>query len=116
MTNPDAACFTLVLDDGSEVPTMQEFRSALQKGSDEVKIDTLRKIIVSTVNGSSQVSSFHMVVLAHGLTLMHRTRLPTDSPTTLLSWIIHTLYHFCFQAHATYAHYSILLTIKKQNP
>ncbi|KAG8808107.1 coatomer subunit beta, partial [Serendipita sp. 401] len=47
-------CFTVVQDDGSEVPSSQELRSALEKGSDEVKIDTLRKIIISTLNGNDQ--------------------------------------------------------------
>ncbi|EJC98625.1 coatomer protein [Fomitiporia mediterranea MF3/22] len=54
MASPDAICHTIVFEDSSETPTTQELRSALQKGSDEVKIDTLRKIIVSTVNGNSQ--------------------------------------------------------------
>ena len=56
MASPDAICYTVVFEDSSETPTTQELRSALQKGSDEVKIDTLRKIIVSTINGNTQVS------------------------------------------------------------
>ena len=48
-------CFTVVQDDGSEIPSTQELRSALEKGSDEVKIETLRKIIVTTLNGNDQV-------------------------------------------------------------
>ena len=55
MASPDAICYTIVFEDSSETPTIQELRSALQKGSDEVKIDTLKKIIVSTINGNSQV-------------------------------------------------------------
>lgn len=47
-------CFTVVQDDGSEIPSTQELRSALEKGSDEVKIETLRKIIVTTLNGNDQ--------------------------------------------------------------
>ncbi|KAL5533600.1 hypothetical protein ACEPAG_60 [Sanghuangporus baumii] len=54
MASPDSICYTVVFEDSSETQTTQELRSALQKGSDEVKIDTLRKIIVSTVNGNSQ--------------------------------------------------------------
>lgn len=50
-------CFTVVVDDGSEIPSTQELRSALEKGSDEVKAETLRSIIVSTINGNDQVSS-----------------------------------------------------------
>ncbi|RPD65015.1 coatomer protein [Lentinus tigrinus ALCF2SS1-7] len=54
MASADASCYTLVFEDPSETPTTQELRSALQKGSDEVKFDTLRKIIVSTINGNPQ--------------------------------------------------------------
>ncbi|KAI0050610.1 coatomer beta subunit [Auriscalpium vulgare] len=54
MSNPEAACYTVVNEDSSELPSTQDLRTALQKGSDEVKIDTLRKIIVSTINGNSQ--------------------------------------------------------------
>jgi hypothetical protein len=51
----EQACYTVVQDDGSEVPSNQELRSALEKGSDELKIETLRKIIITTLNGNDQV-------------------------------------------------------------
>jgi len=54
MSSADANAFTVVYDDGGEVPSAQELRSLLEKGSDEVKIDTLRKIIVATLNGNAQ--------------------------------------------------------------
>lgn len=38
-------------DDTSSQPTVQELRTALEKGSDDVKLDVLRKVIVSTLNG-----------------------------------------------------------------
>lgn len=55
MAAAEAPCYTVVFDDSSETPSTQDLRSALQKGSDEVKVDTLRKIIVSTINGNPQV-------------------------------------------------------------
>ena len=55
MANSDANCFTVVWEDASEMPSTQELRQSLEKGTDEVKIDTLRKIIVATLNGSPQV-------------------------------------------------------------
>jgi len=55
MSSNDAYCFTHVFQDASEMPTTQELRQSLEKGSDEVKIETLRRIIVSTLNGSPQV-------------------------------------------------------------
>ncbi|THH18996.1 hypothetical protein EW146_g2085 [Bondarzewia mesenterica] len=56
MSNQEAFCYTVVYEDSSETPSTQDMRTALQKGSDEVKIDTLRKIIVSTINGNPQPS------------------------------------------------------------
>lgn len=50
-------CYTVVVDDGSEVPSTQELRSALEKGTDDVKIETLRKIIITTLNGNDLVRS-----------------------------------------------------------
>lgn len=55
-SSADTNCFTIVWEDASETPSTQEFRNALQKGSDEVKLDTLRRIITATLNGSPQVS------------------------------------------------------------
>ena len=54
MAPPEASCYTVIIEDGSETPSTSDLRSALQKGSDEVKIDTLKKIIVSTINGNPQ--------------------------------------------------------------
>lgn len=52
----EASCYTVVSEDSAEMPSTSDLRTALQKGSDEVKVDTLRKIIVSTINGNPQVS------------------------------------------------------------
>ena len=56
MASADASCYTLVVESSTETPTLQELRSGLEKGSDEVKIDTLRKILALTINGNPQVS------------------------------------------------------------
>ncbi|WVR08094.1 hypothetical protein IAU60_005140 [Kwoniella sp. DSM 27419] len=49
--NSSSTCYTIVHDDLIDAPTSQDLRNALQKGSDEVKLDTMRRIIVSTLNG-----------------------------------------------------------------
>ena len=49
-------CYTIVFESASESPSVSDLRSALEKGSDDVKIDTLRKLIVSTINGNPQAS------------------------------------------------------------
>ena len=55
MASPESVCYTIVFEDSSETPSVQELRSSLEKGSDEVKIEALRKIIVSTNNGNQLV-------------------------------------------------------------
>ncbi|KAF7359278.1 Coatomer subunit beta [Mycena sanguinolenta] len=54
MASSDSTCYTIVQDSPSEYPSAADLRRALEKGSDDVKIDTLRKIIVSTINGNAQ--------------------------------------------------------------
>ncbi|KAF8814026.1 coatomer protein [Phlegmacium glaucopus] len=54
MSSSDSSCYTIVFESSAEHPSVTELRSGLEKGSDEVKIDTLRKIIVSTINGNPQ--------------------------------------------------------------
>ncbi|KZT30989.1 coatomer protein [Neolentinus lepideus HHB14362 ss-1] len=54
MSSAEATCYTIVHEDFTESPTTQELRNALQKGSDEVKLETLRRIITSTINGNPQ--------------------------------------------------------------
>lgn len=58
MASSDPSCHTIVFESSSDYPSSQELRSALEKGSDEVKLETLRKIIVSTINGNHQASVF----------------------------------------------------------
>jgi len=54
--NPSSTCYTIIHDDLVDTPTSQDLRNALQKGSDEVKLETMRRIIVGTLNGQSHVS------------------------------------------------------------
>ncbi|CAK5279339.1 unnamed protein product [Mycena citricolor] len=54
MASSDSSCYTIVQENVAEYPSASDLRSALQKGSDDVKIDTLRKIIISTINGNPQ--------------------------------------------------------------
>lgn len=54
--DPSSTCYTIVHDDLADSPSSQDLRAALQKGSDEVKLETMRRIIVSTLNGQGHVS------------------------------------------------------------
>ena len=55
MASAEASSWTVISEDNTETPSTSDLRSALQKGSDDVKLDTLREIIVSTINGNHQV-------------------------------------------------------------
>jgi coatomer subunit beta len=48
-------CFTLVAEDPEALATSQDLRAALEKGTDELKLETLRRIIISTLNGQPHV-------------------------------------------------------------
>ncbi|KAI8461380.1 coatomer beta subunit [Phakopsora pachyrhizi] len=54
MANVSQACYTLVYDDAQDQYAPQDLRAALEKGTDELKLETLRRIIVSTLNGNPQ--------------------------------------------------------------
>ncbi|GAA6008702.1 hypothetical protein JCM10207_001691 [Rhodosporidiobolus poonsookiae] len=55
---PKQPCFTLVADDteltGGYSYQTSDLRAALEKGTDEVKLDTLRRIVTMTLNGQPQ--------------------------------------------------------------
>jgi vesicle coat complex subunit len=55
-----STCYTIIHDDLLDNPNSQDLRNALQKGSDEVKLETMRRIIVGTLNGQSYVSYVHL--------------------------------------------------------
>nr|ODN92299.1 coatomer beta subunit [Cryptococcus depauperatus CBS 7855] len=48
-----APCYTIIHDDLLDQPSLVDLRNALQKGSDEVKLETMRRIIISTLNGQN---------------------------------------------------------------
>lgn len=51
-----SVAFTLVAEGDAyeHQPSTQDLRIALEKGTDELKLDTLRRIVVSTLNGQPQ--------------------------------------------------------------
>ncbi|CEP18471.1 hypothetical protein [Parasitella parasitica] len=45
-------CYTLVYqDDATETPSIQDFQKAFEKGSDETRIETMKKLLVIMLNG-----------------------------------------------------------------
>jgi coatomer subunit beta len=57
MSSSESPCYSVVFEDNTEYPAIQDIRAALERGTEELKIETLRRIIVSTINGNPQVSS-----------------------------------------------------------
>jgi len=55
MTSTETSCYTVILNDGTEMPPTQDLRQALEKGTDEVKIETLRRIVIAVLNGTQMV-------------------------------------------------------------
>ncbi|ODV92275.1 hypothetical protein CANCADRAFT_84497 [Tortispora caseinolytica NRRL Y-17796] len=47
------ACYTVVRDLGSQQISVSEAKTNLEKGTDDVKIDTMRKILITMLNGDS---------------------------------------------------------------
>jgi coatomer subunit beta len=45
------SAYALVHQDSAEQWTMQEFKTALEKGSDDVKVETMKKILGVMLNG-----------------------------------------------------------------
>ncbi|KAI8983590.1 adaptin N terminal region-domain-containing protein [Pilobolus umbonatus] len=45
-------CYTLVYqDDATDIPSLQEFQRAFEKGPDETRIDTMKKLLIIMLNG-----------------------------------------------------------------
>lgn len=69
-SNTKELAFTLVAEDQQDtLATAQDLRAALEKGTDELKLDTLRRIIISTLNGQPQVSRVAISKHAHAVSV-----------------------------------------------
>ncbi|KAJ3826913.1 coatomer protein [Lentinula raphanica] len=56
MATAEQPCYTMIFESNAEYPSASELRTSLEKGSDDVKLEALRKIVVSTINGNPQPS------------------------------------------------------------
>lgn len=60
---PDPASYALIYGSApNDRPSAQEFKTLLEKGSDEVKIDTMKRLLVIMINGDS-ISQFLMHII-----------------------------------------------------
>ncbi|ORX92698.1 Coatomer, beta subunit [Basidiobolus meristosporus CBS 931.73] len=83
-------CYTVICtDDTSDQLSIQEFKSAFEKGSDEVKIETMRKLLITMLNGDpcNQL-------------LMHVIRFVMPSKNKALKKLLHFYWEICPKTNA----------------
>ncbi|KAJ3360838.1 coatomer subunit beta [Allomyces javanicus] len=62
----DTACYTVIRAlDSADAPTLESLRSALEKGSDDVKIATMKKLLRSMLNGEPYGTQLLMQVIRY---------------------------------------------------
>ena len=66
--------------EGVEQASVQDMRAALEKGSDDLRLDLLRRIVVGTLNGNTYVRSFGLLYRQSGF----RADLDAQQPTLLM--------------------------------
>lgn len=78
-------CYTLVhQDDATEQPTLQEFQRAFERGSDEVRIETMKKLLVIMLNGDPMEKL-----------LLHVIRCVVPSKNKQLKKLLHFYWEIC---------------------
>ncbi|ORY92240.1 adaptin N terminal region-domain-containing protein [Syncephalastrum racemosum] len=78
-------CYTLVhQDDATEQPTLQDFQRALEKGSDEVRIQTMQKLLTIMLNGDPMEKL-----------LLHVIRFVLPSKNKQLKKLLHFYWEIC---------------------
>ncbi|CAG8560860.1 19811_t:CDS:10 [Cetraspora pellucida] len=78
-------CYTIIhQDDSLDQPSLQELKTALEKGSEEAKIDTMKKILVTMLNGDP----FPQL-------LMHVIRFVMPSKNKTLKKLLHFYWEIC---------------------
>ncbi|PKC13486.1 putative SEC26-coatomer complex beta chain of secretory pathway vesicles [Rhizophagus irregularis] len=78
-------CYTIIhQDDSSDQPSLQELKTALEKGSEEAKIETMKKILVTMLNGEPLPQI-----------LMHVIRFVMPSKSKALKKLLHFYWEIC---------------------
>ncbi|CAG8736593.1 15695_t:CDS:10, partial [Gigaspora margarita] len=78
-------CYTIIhQDDSLDQPSLQELKTALEKGSEEAKIDTMKKILVTMLNGDPLPQI-----------LMHVIRFVMPSKNKTLKKLLHFYWEIC---------------------
>ena len=80
----DHAYSLVHLDNTADQPTLQELRTQLEKGSDETKVETMKRILTIMLNGDSMP-----------LLLMHIIRFVMPSKSKHLKKLLYFYYEIC---------------------
>ncbi|OZJ02582.1 hypothetical protein BZG36_04188 [Bifiguratus adelaidae] len=79
------ACYTVIHhDDSTEQMSVQDFRNALEKGSEDVKIETMKKVLATMLNGDPMPQL-----------LMHVIRFVMPSKNKQLKKLLHFYWEIC---------------------
>lgn len=71
-------------DNASDIPSIQEFKTQLEKGTDDTKIDTMKRILVIMLNGNPMPEL-----------LMHIIRFVMPSKNKPLKKLLYIYYEIC---------------------
>jgi coatomer subunit beta len=71
-------------DNASDLPTLQDFRTQLEKGTDETKVETMKRILVVMLNGNPMPDL-----------LMHIIRFIMPSKYKPLKKLLYFYYEIC---------------------
>ncbi|CAG8532070.1 11588_t:CDS:10 [Diversispora eburnea] len=79
------ACYTIIhQDDNLDQPSLQELKTALEKGSEEAKVETMKKLLVTMLNGDPLPQI-----------LMHVIRFVMPSKNKALKKLLHFYWEIC---------------------
>ncbi|RUP49758.1 adaptin N terminal region-domain-containing protein [Jimgerdemannia flammicorona] len=78
-------CYTIIhQDDTTDQPSLQEFKTSFEKGSDEAKIETMKKLLITMLNGDPM-----------NQLLMHVIRFVMPSKNKQLKKLLHFYWEIC---------------------
>ncbi|ODQ56039.1 Coatomer, beta subunit [Saitoella complicata NRRL Y-17804] len=90
-TSVQDSCYTIVHQDNSaDAPSLQDIRNSLEKGSDNVKIETMRRILAIMLNGDPMPNQL----------LMHVIRFVMPSKNKVLKKLLHFYWEACTKTQA----------------
>lgn len=72
-------------DSAADVPTLQELRQQLEKGNDETKVGTMKRVLTIMLNGDQNMAGL----------LMHIIRFVMPSKSKQLKKLLYLYYEVC---------------------